>query len=47
MGKIEGSAPKISKSTVTRRQMNYNNDIEGSSPKDRGSMPIAQKIRQE
>lgn len=27
MGKIEGSAPKITKSTVTRRQMNYTNDI--------------------
>lgn len=47
MGKIDGNAPKITKSTVTRRQMNYVNDIQGSSPKDRGSMPIAEKRRQD
>lgn len=27
--------------------MNYVNDIEGSSPKDRGSMPAQERIRQE
>jgi len=41
MGKIDGNAPKITKSTVTRRHANYVSDIQGSAPKDRGSMPIA------
>jgi len=27
MGKIDGNAPKNHKSTVTRRHMNYTNDI--------------------
>jgi hypothetical protein len=45
MGKIDGNAPKITKSTVTRRQMMYTSDIQGSSPKDRGSMPVAEKKR--
>ena len=47
MGKIDGNAPKNHKSTVTRRHVNYTNDIQGSGPKDRGSMPVGEKIRQE
>jgi hypothetical protein len=39
MGKIDGNAPKISRSPETRRFINDTIDIEGSKPKDRGSLP--------
>jgi hypothetical protein len=39
MGKIDGNAPKISKSPVTRRAINDLSDIEGTRPRDRGSLP--------
>lgn len=45
MGKIDGNAPKMSKSPTTKRQINNISDIIGSSPKDRGSIP--QHRRQE
>ena len=43
MGKIDGAAPKISRSPVTRRIVNDISDIAGSHPKDRGSIPEAMK----
>ena len=39
MGKIEGSAPKVSRSPVTRRHVNNIADIQGARPRDRGSIP--------
>ena len=39
MGKIEGSAPKVSRSPVTRRHVNNVADIQGARPRDRGSIP--------
>ena len=39
MGQIDGNAPKISKSPNTRRMAMLLDDIEGSRPRDKGSMP--------
>ena len=39
MGKIDGNAPKLSKSPSTKRATNLISDVVGAAPKDRGSMP--------
>ena len=39
VGDIEGNAPKLQKSPNTRRKINDISDIQGASPKDKGSMP--------
>ena len=43
MGKIEGSAPKVSRSPITRRHVNNIADIPGARPRDRGSIPDSMK----
>mmetsp|Transcript_19676 Transcript_19676/g.30395 ORF Transcript_19676/g.30395 Transcript_19676/m.30395 type:complete len:114 (+) Transcript_19676:540-881(+) len=45
MGQIEGSSPKLSKSPVTRRHINNISDIDGSHPKEMGSIPMEAKRR--
>jgi hypothetical protein len=39
VGDIEGSQPKIQKSTVTRRHTNFIDDIKGSKTKEGTSIP--------
>ena len=43
MGKIDGNAPKMQKSPNTKRMINQISDIKGTSPKDRGSIPLSKK----
>ena len=38
-GEIDGNAPKLSKSPITRRAINNVSDINGASPQDKGTMP--------
>mgnify|MGYP001001303317 CR=1 FL=1 len=38
-GEIDGNAPKLSKSPITRRAINNVSDIQGASPNDKGTMP--------
>lgn len=46
MGKIDGNAPKITRSPVTRRFVNDVSDIEGSRPRERGSIPAEMLLQQ-
>ena len=48
MGKIDGNAPKLSKSPSTKRATNMISDVVGAAPKDRGSMPpdMRQQLKQ-
>lgn len=39
VGQIEGAAPKLSKSPITRRFTNNLDDIQGSKPKNNGTVP--------
>lgn len=43
MGKIDGNAPKLSKSPTTKRATNMTSDVAGAAPKDRGTMPAAMR----
>ena len=43
MGKIDGNAPKLSKSPTTKRATNMTSDVPGAAPKDRGTIPAAMK----
>lgn len=43
MGKIDGNAPKLSKSPTTKRATNVTSDVAGAAPKDRGTMPAAMR----